>query len=224
MLFSAGLTELNSTSSNQELIMTHGDGCGQNLITGTIDKGGRTMQQRHSGHAVFWVAALFTFLLITACGGGGGGVPATTETGTRHFGEIEALGSIVVNGVRYEVEGAQVIGLDSTLDLQEGMVVKVDGRVDDNTLTGTAEQVEFENRVVGPLEAVTGAGGVQVNTIMGQPVIFEDNLTKFDAATGMPLAGDLNKVFQVSGFEDETGRIQATFARKVGDDFNTFSV
>jgi hypothetical protein len=182
------------------------------------------MQQRHSGHAVFWVAALFTFLLITACGGGGGGVPATTETGTRHFGEIEALGSIVVNGVRYEVEGAQVIGLDSTLDLQEGMVVKVDGRVDDNTLTGTAEQVEFENRVVGPLEAVTGAGGVQVNTIMGQPVIFEDNLTKFDAATGMPLAGDLNKVFQVSGFEDETGRIQATFARKVGDDFNTFLV
>jgi hypothetical protein len=166
-------------------------------------------------------ATFLTLGLLAACGSSG------TDSGAsdvRSLGEIEALGSIIVNGVKYETEGAQIIGLDNpNEDLKPGRIVLVDGRVNDDSKTGTASRIKIEDSVKGPLTSVDDEGTIKVGTVMGQTVIFEDNLTKFDPDTGLPTGDDLNKVFVVSGFERDDSKIQATFARKISnDDFSGF--
>jgi hypothetical protein len=172
----------------------------------------------------FSLLVIMTFLslgLLAACGSSGGGGGSSE---VRSLGEIQALGSIVVNGVKYETEGAQIIGLDNpNEDLKEGRMVLVDGRVNDDGKTGRANRIKVEDSVKGPLTSITGDDSVKTGVIMGQPVIFEDNITKFDPATGLPLGDDLNKVFVVSGFVRDDGKIQASFARKISDDdFSNF--
>jgi hypothetical protein len=84
-------------------------------------------------------------------------------------------------------------------------------------VTGTATGVEFDDNVTGPIVSVDPASDatVTVANVMGQTVVFEDNLTKFDATTGMPIGTDVNKVLRISGFERDDGKIQATFASEV---------
>ncbi len=166
-------------------------------------------------------AVILSLGLLAACGSSGGG--GSSEI--RSLGEIEALGSIIVNGVKYETEGAQIIGLDNPAeDLKPGLIVLVDGRVNDDGKTGRAARIKAEDTLKGPLAGplLLDDGSVAVGTIMGQTVIFEDNLTKFDPATGLPLGDDVGKVFVVSGFRRDDGKIQATFAHKVSDDLAEF--
>jgi hypothetical protein len=183
-----------------------------------LDKWSDTMNVRNpsrskTGHPVGGlVTALFlTGGLLVGCSGGGGG---SSSTAARHLGEIEALGSILVNGVKFETEGATIVGPDTP---KPGMVVKVDGTVNADGVTGTATGVEFDDNVTGPIVSVDPASDatVTVANVMGQTVVFEDNLTKFDATTGMPIGTDVNKVLRISGFERDDGKIQATFASEV---------
>lgn len=179
---------------------------------------------RGSVRLLLFAAVIFlTGGLLVACGGGGSssGSGSGGDPAARSFGEIESLGSIVVNGVKYEVEDGLVIGPDN-LTPAPGMVVEVEGRINDDGVTGIAREVKFDDNVKGPLTGpLTGDDSVKVGQVMGQTVIFEDNLTKFDPATGMPLDDDINKVFMISGFDQGDGSIQATFVR-VGDDFSNF--
>ena len=67
--------------------------------------------------------------LLSACGGGGGG--GTSNTTTVSSGTISGLGSIIVNGVRYETVGSQVLDADDgntaiTTPLRMGMTVSVE--------------------------------------------------------------------------------------------------
>ncbi len=63
---------------------------------------------------VWTVAALAT--LVAGCGGGGGGSdtggsappPAATGTTTIVKGAISGFGSVIVNGVRYDTDSAEV--------------------------------------------------------------------------------------------------------------------
>ncbi|MDW7712524.1 MAG: DUF5666 domain-containing protein [Deferrisomatales bacterium] len=154
--------------------------------------------------------------LLAGCGGSSGSSGGPGSTPARAFGEIESLGSIVVNGVTFEVEDGLVVGPDNQTPAP-GMVVEVEGEINPDGVTGFATAVTFDDNVKGPLTEVTGDAGVAVGQVMGQTVIFEDNVTKFDPATGVPLGDDVDKVFQVSGFQDETGTIHATFVREIAD-------
>lgn len=171
------------------------------------------------------VSAIFLTLgLLASCGSSGGGssgAPAGTDT--RSFGEIESLGSIVVNGVKFEVEDGLIVGPDN-LTPKPGMIVEVEGRLNDDGLTGTALEVKFDDNVKGPLTALVPIDdSTLVGTVMGQEVIFEDNITKFDPVSGLPLGDDINKVFMVSGLVRDDGMIHATFVSKLSnDDFANF--
>lgn len=68
--------------------------------------------------------------LLSACGGGGGS-STTPTTATLKSGTISGLGSIIVNGVRYETVGSQVLDADDgntaiTTPLRMGMTVSVE--------------------------------------------------------------------------------------------------
>ncbi len=169
------------------------------------------------------IGRLFVLILsaaaLAACGGSGAGGGSEV----RSLGEIEALGSIIVNGVKFEIEGGQIIGLDNTAeDLKPGRVVLVEGRVNDDGATGRAARIKFEDSVKGPLTALDEDGTIAIGAVMGQTVIFEDNITRFDPATGLPLGDDVNKVFVISGFERDDGKIQATYAGRLSDDLANF--
>ena len=66
--------------------------------------------------------------LLSACGGGGGGNTVTPTAAALSSGTISGLGSIIVNGVRYETVGSQVLDADDgntviTTPLRMGMTV-----------------------------------------------------------------------------------------------------
>jgi hypothetical protein len=151
---------------------------------------------------------------LAACGGGGGGGAAApggvsiVSTGTM------TKGSVIVNGVRFEDTAADIIGDDTPktpADLQNGMVVKVTGRRNDDGFTGTADRVEIENEVRGPIGAITPPDSF---TVLGQTV-FVDGGTIFAnvANFGALSAGDN---VEVHGARDAAGNIRATRVEKLG--------
>lgn len=103
-------------------------------------------------------------LSIAACGGGGGvaGV-GTGGTGSFAVGSIGAFGSIIVNGVRFEDETAQVFDADgqtrTRADLKLGMVVEVLATElvpgdSSPQRTAQAEVIRYASEVLGPVELV----------------------------------------------------------------------
>ena len=76
---------------------------------------------------------------------------------TSQLGTINGFGSIFVNGVEFETDEADIlvdgqrVGEDA---LGLGMVVLVDGTVNEDGVTGTANSVVFDDEVEGPIEAI----------------------------------------------------------------------
>lgn len=119
------------------------------------------------------VAGLVTSL--AACGGGGGGSNTgvgTGGTGSFAVGSISGFGSIIVNGVRYNDNGASVVDDDgnalSSNDLGFGMVVEIRGSVDNDGVNGTAESVASFAELKGPVTAKNAIEGTL--TVFGQTV------------------------------------------------------
>lgn len=125
-------------------------------------------------------ALLVTSLALVACGGGGsGGGSDSTASGSAYTqGAISGFGSIIVNGVHYDLEdGADVDDDDdgdSTLfseaDLQLGMVVELLHSsiqvAADGKSRGRARQVRLASEIVGPVQAI----GTDSLTVLGQTV------------------------------------------------------
>jgi hypothetical protein len=117
-------------------------------------------------------------LLVAALSGCGGTDPQMVRTGgtgspkSVSSGAIEGLGSVVVNGIRYDDTGARVT-INGAADrpvteLQLGMVVEVRGEVDAAARTGRAESVVATALLAGPLEAVDPVSAEV--TVLGQRV------------------------------------------------------
>ena len=138
---------------------------------------------------------------IAACGGGGGvaGV-GTGGTGSFAVGSIGAFGSIIVNGVRFEDETAQVFDADgqarSRADLRLGMVVEVlatdlvPGEAGTER-TAQAQVIRYGSEVLGPVELVDPAS--RSLTVLGQRVDVPED-TVIDV-------GGLSTSFEGAGFE-----------------------
>ncbi|MEY2891384.1 MAG: hypothetical protein RJA98_1292 [Pseudomonadota bacterium] len=121
-----------------------------------------------NGHRGRWAAAALALLFsvvvafVPGCGGGVG----TGGTGSFSSGPIAGLGSIVVNGVRFDDSTASIQddeGRSSALTLKEGMVVDVYS----DAVTGTT----------GAFKAT--ASTVRVNRLLRGPVT-----ARYDAAAG----------------------------------------
>jgi len=156
------------------------------------------------------VAALFA-----ACGGGGGGIGGAGTTPTTHRGEVETIGSITVNGVRFIDDTATIIADDdptivlTKADVEKlGLVVTVRGIRNADGVTGAAAEIEIENEIRG---AIT-AKGVDTLTVLGQTVITHPE-TEFEAGETFAtlLVGDRVEVHgERSGSTIRASRVERT--------------
>ena len=150
-----------------------------------------------------WAAPLWAIALagvLHGCGGGGqtasnntGGV-GSGGTGSYTNGPISGLGSIIVNGVRYDVGSATLLGddpdtgdLPSADDLLVGVTVEVEGSAVTATASGpgtaTAAQVRYASELIGRVGSlVQGASRPASFVVLGQTVTV-------NASTVLPDAG-----------------------------------
>lgn len=168
------------------------------------------------------------FAIVSACGGGGGGLAVLSPSlpigggssggiggsGFTTSGTIDGTGSIFVNGVRFDVSGAD-IRIDgesaSEEDLGPGMVVTVRGSLDDDDPgRGIAEEVDYERELVGPIDSIelSSDGNSMRLRILNRSVIAERVNTVFSDLGFSTIA--LGQVVEISGFVDAQNRIRAT--------------
>lgn len=172
---------------------------------------------------------------LYACGGGGGGSATTAavttaetqppesepaEIAQRSLGVITRFGSIYVNGVEYDTSEAEIIieGEPATeQELGVGMVVFVDGEVNEDGVTGTAVRVFADDEIEGPVSAIETAadGDSKQLTILGFDVIVERGATVFEDTTFDTIA--VNDVVEVSGFPETGNNLRATRVEKKAD-------
>jgi cytoskeletal protein CcmA (bactofilin family) len=159
------------------------------------------------------IVALAAVLVLGACGGGSmSGGNAGNSVGVTTSGVITAFGSVFVNGVRYDISAARLQKNGKSVAqsaLAVGEVALVHGRQDRASGQGSAESVEVEDQVVGPVAAINVAANTL--TVLGQQVLVTAN-TSF-AASIVP--GDLSglladDLIEVSGLADASGAITAT--------------
>lgn len=140
---------------------------------------------------------LMCLFLLASCGGGtdlaSNGV-GSGGTGSYTSGPVSGLGSIIVNGVRYDVENATVTDDDGTSgfdksSLQLGMYVEVQGgaissgATADDADEGTATLVKVASDFVGPVQNISrnGDGDITSFEVFGR-VLHTDDKTFYSAA------------------------------------------
>ena len=164
--------------------------------------------------------------LQTGCSGGdtvaGGGIGGTGVT-VASVGTVTGFGSVIVNGITYDTRAAEVF-VENTFrgsgdaavmqNLSVGMVVRVEGTTADDG-SATADRVFFSNELKGPVESIRNLDSLtRTAVILGQTVLMDDrsvfrNGTIDSIAVGM--------VLEVSGYEDDSGTIVATYVNKDAD-------
>lgn len=157
-------------------------------------------------------------LQLSGCGGSVD-LAGLSSGGTGSFtsGTIVGLGSIIVNGIRYDDRQAKIIGESSNRDaLKLGMVVSIQGSGtrDSGTpgapLKATASTIRYGSEWRGPIDSVsTGSGTFR---LLGQTV---DVLvaTVFDGVTDLAGLAALpdQSLLEVYGYLDpSSGHLQAT--------------
>ena len=160
-------------------------------------------------------------LALCGCGGGGVGDLASSGGGKGgtgiSVGSVSAIGSIYVNGVRYNTGNAEIfvegqskgVGNQAVLDqLSVGMVVRVEGEIEDSQ-NGTAFKVYFNDDIRGPVEFLREIDHTTVElSVLGKAVIIQD-ITNTEDLDLNSLA--LDDWVQISGSNDADGRIIASF-------------
>lgn len=151
------------------------------------------------------IAAALT-LFVGSCGGGshGGGIGGTGFV----FGAITGLGSVIVNGVTFDTTSA-IITRDgeaaTEAELALGMIVTIEGALNDATLTGIADTIAITTLLEGPLEALapdlTTASVLSTTIVFGADTVVEDLLVDVSA---------IGKTVEVSGFVDASGNIRVS--------------
>ena len=191
-------------------------------------------------HNTLLIISLFAAFLIAGCGGGGafsvaeGGIGGTgISTGT-----VTGIGSITVNGVKFNtdnaaiyIEGVRVDDqcisggnetcLRDVLGFNEGQVVRVVGSFNDDGKTGTADAVYYNDTIEGPVE-VGSIVQIDASTlrlvVMGQTVVMNNETKLFDTTPAPITLNGINEgdLIEVSGLIDEQNRIQAGYVLNKG--------
>jgi hypothetical protein len=161
---------------------------------------------------------LACLIALSSCGGGnssqanGSGV-GTGGTGSYTNGPISGLGSIIVNGVRYDVTGARVLsdddgtGVHDVNELNLGMVVEVQGSkvtpgVNGAAASASADAVRFASDLVGEVTSAYDSGCLCIK-VLGQTV-------RINSKTVQPAALARHDVVAVYGLSDVDGLFTAT--------------
>jgi hypothetical protein len=162
-------------------------------------------------------------LLLTSCDDSGisvlagGGIGGTGDVATitisssasTSVGPITNFGSVFVNGIEYDTKEAVIFvdGQPTTEDaLALGMIVQIEGRINADSKTGVAQQIRFDEDVVGPIQSIAEDGGSLV--VLGQTIQI-DELTIFTGVTDID-ALEIGQIVAVSGLTDAEGNISAS--------------
>ena len=152
------------------------------------------MNQRTMSNAtryLFLGISVSLSLILAACGGSGSSaetppVPASA-TPISLIGEITGFGSIYVNGVEYDTNGAsydvddEAAATDSALAV--GMVVKVQGSVNADGRSGSATSISYDDEVEGLVESLEedlNDPSIKTFIVMNTMIRVDENSTNFD--------------------------------------------
>jgi hypothetical protein len=158
------------------------------------------------------------FMLLASCGGGGnGGISGTGIV----YGPITGFGSVIVNGTEFDVTDAEISiegvpALES--DLRLGMLVTIRGVLDQGAGVGTADSVDADTTLRGPVDSIDVAA--REITVLGQLVRTNAN-TIFDGTTLETLL--LGNIVEVSGLNDSSDGFLATRI-ELEDDAEEFEI
>ncbi|WP_269759606.1 DUF5666 domain-containing protein [Variovorax sp. E3] len=136
-------------------------------------------------------------------GVGSGGTGVTADAAG--IGAADGLGSIILNGLRYNTDNA-TFSIEDATELQIGMSARVAGKVDANFTSGVATQVMSAAELRGAASGVdTGAGTF---VVMGTTVSI-DSATVWGDANGLADVRPAN-IVQVWGLPGAPGTLRAT--------------
>ena len=183
------------------------------------------MGQIHKG--IIAVAALVLSVFIAACGGGGGGSLAGGGIGGTGVtsGTVSGFGSVFVNGIEFETDGASrdvddetsiSDGRDDDTVLGIGMVVTIIGTVNADGVTGTADSIAYDDDVEGPVAALVADpdGVTKTFDIFNFTVVVDRNSTVFKNTDFGSFAQD--DLLEISGYPGADGKLYATRVEKKG--------
>ncbi|MBI3382434.1 MAG: hypothetical protein HY019_10560 [Aquabacterium sp.] len=184
-----------------------------------------------------WLLSLVLGLVLglASCGGGTGDTQANGSgvgsggTGSYSNGPVSGLGSIIVNGLRYDVTGAAVHRDDDANDsvvhdpseVKVGMMVAVSGSGSVPAGNGglplaAAYTVRYGSSLIGPVSAVDLAGATI--TVLGQTV----RITAKTVQPALPL--NVNDVVEVHGLADAMGGYIATRIDTLDGSTSTYKI
>jgi len=154
--------------------------------------------------------AVIGALSLSACGGGGSS--SSTSSGSLTSGVITGFGSVFVNGVEYETNGADILVNGVASDesaLEVGMVVNLRGTA--NGASGSALSIEYKDELQGIVQQndYTASGTLKV---MGLTVRI-DSATVFESKVASVTGFDTiqtGNIVEVSGHRLDANTIQAT--------------
>ncbi|UVH60751.1 DUF5666 domain-containing protein [Variovorax paradoxus] len=136
-------------------------------------------------------------------GVGSGGTGVTADAAG--IGAADGLGSIILNGLRYDTDTATFTIEDAT-ELQIGMSARVAGKVDANFTSGVATQVQSAAELRGAASGIDTSAGSFV--VMGT-VVSIDSATVWADASGLADVG-AGSIVQVWGLPSAPGALRAT--------------
>ena len=168
-------------------------------------------------------SAVLGILLMFGCGGGDGGGEGSAAAGASAAataaseGPIDAFGSVIVNGVRWNTDEAEFEiegGPGRQRDLAVGMVVRIEGmRLGDGS--SRADRVSFESRLRGPIRRIQDLGpDARALEIFGVRALISRSGTRFDSVGLDDL--EVDTVVELSGLVNEVGELEVTHLRGRG--------
>lgn len=190
------------------------------------------------------ILGLAAAVSLAACGGGssgdgsatdgtGGNPPGATTVSVTAIGTITGFGSVFVNGKKYEVSTNTVVSIEDEQEttgddsaLRMGMKVRV-AAIDDRGVR-TAQSIEYDDDLEGPIEAITPDGSdpsVGTFSVMGQTVtvdamtVFDDDIGDNDGTPGIDLRDlAIGMIVEVSGYPTDGGFLATRVDRELAAD------
>lgn len=155
-------------------------------------------------------AAFAALLLVPALGGGG-----VTGTGQVAWGIVEDFGSVFVNGIEFFTQGADIVidGAHAQPEsrLRIGMAVRVDGTVNADGKTGTAQSVRYSADLRGLVDGPATATADGARFFVHGVEVLVDERTVLDGLLGVGALAAGVRV-EATGLRDAgTGLLRATF-------------
>lgn len=167
------------------------------------------MRNQKPLYLLFLAVFAIVLMSLSGCDSGGGSTASTGTPGVSQ-GVVTQLGSVYVNGVKFDTTNATINMEnpgDSTGGIKVGMVVTVKGSFNDDT-HGKATSIMFSDNLEGPIAAFDNAAGSM--TVLGQKITFNSKTVFDDFPTKGTSSVATGQMVQVSGFTDPNGIIRAT--------------